>query len=988
MFRAKRNDRLRGRLPRIPHTPSSRTFRGLRAALLVLALCTPSTVLALGADWYPATHPQAGIWEDAYATHGGYVYRIGIYNPLKCIRTQDGSRWEQVALSTSMGNVDPRVALSYGGNFYVIGNNMSGLGYNVEVWRTSNMSSYTRLVLNAFERKDYAVCVHAGKMIVTGGEYFSPVAAVLQSTDGATWSVLTASPAFPARCRHTSVSFNGRIYVIGGYDGTFLLDDVWSSADGNSWTQDTGTAAFGPRSNHQSCVYDGKMWVVGGFAGAERKDVWYSTNGSTWVAANMTPPFMERSAISHKYGLAALGTAMYVLGPDDVWKSSDGVNWIDTLPNPMFPHRDMHSSVVYNNRLWIIGGTLRSVGSSVDRNDVWSSDDGSTWTCATTNAAFSVRSGHRSCAFDGKMWVVGGGLGAAGAEVWHSTNGTVWTSATLDAGFARRGAHTLLVKDGRMWVIGGLRTTDSTPLNDVWYSDNGTTWTQATPAAEFPARAGHESCVYQGKMWVIAGAGNAGYLNDVWCSTDGTSWTRVTSAAAFSRRVSHAVVATGGKIWLMGGEDTTGHSTYDVWSSPNGVTWTRATQYAWPKPRAGMTADIFRNRVYLVGGYHYDYDLIAEAWYSTMVGDINTSPTGTVVCGPIGVKEGPAPPKTIEVQNVGDATLQFTGAGIDLTGADMSEFCFASPPDISDLPAGEKRVVQVLFDPSSTGTKTAAVRVTTNDPDETTVTVPLSGLVLDPADISVAVTGIDFVDMHVAEGATESWPVKIVNTGPSRLTFTGPQVALVGPGAASFAIASDSGENPLLAGTTRTLGLTFDPAANEESTAVLRITSDDDDEPVLEVTLVGQGVTPNGFQRWLVPAGDPLPLVSAVECEFRADFTVNPTPGILCVSLYETPPYNLANAIPKYYRVSYALSDGFQVIPRFYFPWPESYLAGLKIDTLRPMKSTDGGYNWTMVPPVLNVAAYWLETSSPQTSLSLWALVGDPITEVSDWSLY
>ena len=86
--------------------------------------------------------------------------------------------------------------------------------------------------------------------------------------------------------------------------------------------------------------------------------------------------------------------------------------------------------------------------------------------------------------------------------------------------------------------------------------------------------------------------------------------------------------------------------------------------------------------------------------------------------------EGPTSPRTVTIENLGGAVLQFTS--ITLSGS--SDFQFASPPDTSDLDPCESRDVQIVFDPSSVGEITGGLLIESNDPANPIVTVPLSGV--------------------------------------------------------------------------------------------------------------------------------------------------------------------------------------------------------------------------------------------------------------------
>jgi hypothetical protein len=50
---------------------------------------------------------------------------------------------------------------------------------------------------------------------------------------------------------------------------------------GNNWVQATASAAWSPRIRLTSLIFDNKMWVIGGY----NNDVWYSTDGANWTLA-------------------------------------------------------------------------------------------------------------------------------------------------------------------------------------------------------------------------------------------------------------------------------------------------------------------------------------------------------------------------------------------------------------------------------------------------------------------------------------------------------------------------------------------------------------------------------------------------------------------------------------------------------------------------------------------------------------------------------
>ncbi len=280
------------------------------------------------------------------------------------------------------------------------------------------------------------------------------------------------------------------------------------------------------------------MWVIGGInGGTASRDVWYSTDGASWSAATTQAAFsarMGQTSLAYNNQMWVIGGSDILGFNNDVWSSSDGVSWTSVLgstPSPgshQFPGRTLHTSLVYNNKMWVIGGQVQ--GSPYSLNDVWSSSDGVSWTQVLADTSspgpnqFSEREELAALVYNNKMWVIGGFANSPEGDVWYSTDGATWSAATTQAAFTGRYGLTALVYNNLMWVIAGQ---DNTAYrNDVWYSADGATWTQATLSANFINRDLHASLVYNtatgsgldGSMWVIGGNAQTGNKNDVWHS--------------------------------------------------------------------------------------------------------------------------------------------------------------------------------------------------------------------------------------------------------------------------------------------------------------------------------------------------------------------------------------------------------------------------------------------------------------------------------------
>ena len=58
-------------------------------------------------------------------------------------------------------------------------------------------------------------------------------------------------------------------------------------------------------------------------------------------------------------------------GTNDVWYSTDGIDWTEATANAYWADRIRYTSVVFDNRMWAIGGDDFSGGAV---NDVWYAD--------------------------------------------------------------------------------------------------------------------------------------------------------------------------------------------------------------------------------------------------------------------------------------------------------------------------------------------------------------------------------------------------------------------------------------------------------------------------------------------------------------------------------------------------------------------------------------------------------------------------------------
>jgi hypothetical protein len=181
---------------------------------------------------------------------------------------------------------------------------------------------------------------------------------------------------------------------------------------------------WGPRALHYTTVFKDRIWVVGG---------------------QTVPQFAAADEVVHR----------------DVWTSSDGVEWTKIEPKePCWSPRGMiGGSVVFNERLWILGGGTYDTPKVKTRNfynDVWSTADGESWTQHVSSAPWAPRQYHDVGVFDGRMWVTEGYnvYGGNRNDVWYSQDGVNWYEVPKTPWKPRHAAG-LYTFDGGLWMVGG-----------------------------------------------------------------------------------------------------------------------------------------------------------------------------------------------------------------------------------------------------------------------------------------------------------------------------------------------------------------------------------------------------------------------------------------------------------------------------------------------------------------------------------------------------
>lgn len=308
-----------------------------------------------------------------------------------------------------------------------------------------------------------------------------------------------------------------------------------AAASADSWVRVTEHAAFSPRDTASGAVFLGKLWISGGYPGGIR-DLWSSADGISWTKIlDETPYDVYSQLVVYKDRLWAIGSS--------VWSSNDGVHWVRVSRSTPFCCRG--SVVVHEGKMWQLGSG----------QFVWWSEDGVRWTAATRAAPFGNRISAAVTVYDGRLWLLGGGLRAPGKgyadvekegypdldmmnDVWSSRDGRRWQRIADHASWKGRMWSIAGTYAGRLWVVAGYDNDTHSNFSDTWSTTDGITWERVKSDMKFSARHQPTAFVFQQSLWITAG-NSWPFMNDVWRLTatpiKASLWSEVRSHFRLSR---------------------------------------------------------------------------------------------------------------------------------------------------------------------------------------------------------------------------------------------------------------------------------------------------------------------------------------------------------------------------------------------------------------------------------------------------------------------
>jgi N-acetylneuraminic acid mutarotase len=480
-------------------------------------------------------------------------------------------------------------SVAYNGYLYILGGNFESDVQYAPIAADGTIGTWNTTSGFSGGRRSHAAAAHNGYMYILGGygaSYFNDVQYAPINSDGTLGTWNATSSFTQARMGHTAVAHNGYLYIVGGHYTTTYFNDVQYAllnSDGSVGTWSATTSLAVSRSDHTSMVYNGYLYVMGGWTspGGTSNAVLYAqlnNNGTvgTWTSTTnlATGIYSAAASVYNGYVYVVGGNIAGATPVDTVQYApvhADGSvgPWDQT--SPFTTARRFHATAAANGFLYILGGQTASNGLLGDVQSAPIHTNGTTGVWGTAASFPTNRGDHASVAYNGFLYVLGGISSGYLDDVQFApirTDGTLGTWTATSSFTPTRFRHTAVALNGYLYVIGGF---NGSYLADVQYAPihaDGTLGSFSTTASLSHARNAHASVVYNGIIYVFGGHDGVAHLDSIEYATpsaDGSigAWSTSTRTLPIAR-YGMGLAAYNGYIYILGGNSIVGNMD-DVW---------------------------------------------------------------------------------------------------------------------------------------------------------------------------------------------------------------------------------------------------------------------------------------------------------------------------------------------------------------------------------------------------------------------------------------
>ena len=222
--------------------------------------------------------------------------------------------------------------------------------------------------------------------------------------------------------------------------------------------------------------------------------------------------------------------------------------------------------------------------------------------------------------------------------------------------------------------------------------------------------------------------------------------------------------------------------------------------------------------------------------------DVTEGPEPAIAWSPTSINYGAVPSggevtETVTIQSVGTAPLQVSN--ISLAVGSSSDFYIASHEAPTVMDPSAISLIEVVYAPSDTIADAGTLVVESNDPNNPEVLIPLTGELHPSPDIDLVPSTLDFGQVDMGSSLTLS--AEIWSVGDDVLELG--QLSM--NAGAEFTLDLDPSNESLPVGNSTTVTVTYTPVDMTPDTGTVDIPSNDPDEPIAYLQLIGATPVPD-----------------------------------------------------------------------------------------------------------------------------------------------
>ncbi|HEX5112214.1 MAG TPA: hypothetical protein VFV79_05170 [Saprospiraceae bacterium] len=263
---------------------------------------------------------------------------------------------------------------------------------------------------------------------------------------------------------------------------------------------------------------------------------------------------------SYNYQMMAFQDTLWVFHPEGIWFTTDAKRWtLSTLKN-VIGNTAFLDYVFFQNKIFGLGHFDGNIEKYTFRPTIYFSSDRMHWD-SIENTNLQKRYFYHPVVFDEKLWIIGGEQdNTIWADIIQSSDGIHWQIVKDHLPFGPVINSQFLVYKDKLWMFN----------DNVWVSDNGLDWKEVTASIITGQEIfGYAPVVFDEQMWLIACNRSGQFASQVIYSADGLNWTPQT--APWSPRggvaasvFKNAIIMTGGKFGGTAQSPEFGYSN-DIW---------------------------------------------------------------------------------------------------------------------------------------------------------------------------------------------------------------------------------------------------------------------------------------------------------------------------------------------------------------------------------------------------------------------------------------